>query len=187
MIVTIERKKFTLFYDYDRKKIQKLSDLGKKEWFKKRMEMVFLNPLSKIFDQKNNELNNSETFFLIGAFSMLLNGIEALGSFMTSSQSNHERFKIYIEDYLKNWSSYEYDLWNYFRNGIAHSFTIEKGGIQYLSGNLTHTKRNGLLKIDPKKFFEDFKKGLALYFLDINKNNTNVGRNFMKRFNSVYH
>ena len=45
----VENDDFTLFYDYDQlrdRKLSKLSDDGKIEWFKYRMEAVFLNPLA---------------------------------------------------------------------------------------------------------------------------------------------
>jgi hypothetical protein len=86
---------FTLFYDYDELrdgKLSKLSSVDEKiEWFMYRMEAVFLNPLRKLFDRESaahKELNSPPktvwpwTAMMTGTFSLLLNGIEALGSFL---------------------------------------------------------------------------------------------------------
>jgi hypothetical protein len=170
----IEDDVFTLFYDYDElrdRKLSKLSPAGKIEWFKSRMGAVFLNPLRKLFDRDSDahkELNsapNSEwpwTAIMTGAFSFLLNGIEALGSFLpqvTTNTIEHERkknapnyfaFKEFIKQYMSNWdicventdyrgkNGAKYDkvylpqiLWKYFRNGIAHAFVVQGGGIEF--------------------------------------------------------
>ena len=51
--VEIESENFTLFYDYDYKKLSKLTDDGKIEWFRLRMNFVFLEPLKRIFDRSS--------------------------------------------------------------------------------------------------------------------------------------
>jgi hypothetical protein len=124
----VETDDFTLFYDYDElrdRKLGKLSDEGKVQWFRYRMEAVFLNPLKKLFDQGSlvhKELNsapNTEwpwTAMMTGAFSLLLNGIEALGSFLPKSNINTEEHirmnkkaknyfasKQFIVKYMKDW------------------------------------------------------------------------------------
>jgi hypothetical protein len=124
----IENDDFTLFYDYDElrdRKLGKLSDNGKIEWFRYRMEAVFLNPLRKLFDRgspAHKELNSPPktewpwTAMMTGAYSFLLNGIEALGSFlpknhintdehikMDKKSKNYFAFKQFIVKYMKNW------------------------------------------------------------------------------------
>ena len=93
----IEGKDFTLFYDYDQlrdKKLSKLTDDGKIEWFRLRTNFVFLEPLKRIFDRSSIahcELNSTQQkpeparMFMIAAFSILLNGVEALVHLLRSS------------------------------------------------------------------------------------------------------
>jgi len=124
----IENDEFTLFYDYDELrdgKLSKLSPNGKIEWFKFRMEAVFLLPLCKLFNRASdtykqlNSAPNTEwpwTAFMTGAFSLLLNGIEALGSFLPKNttltkehykkdkhSTNYFGFKQFIVKYMSKW------------------------------------------------------------------------------------
>ena len=141
----IEGKDFTLNFDYDQLrdgKISKLSDDGRIEWFRQRMHYIFLEPIGRLFKGKSpayRELNSSKQTdlparsFVIASFSVLLNGIEALGSFLTSSRKNDVRFCTFIAKYMSSWdvtvqnSPYSTNdlkkiLWKHFRNGIAHGF-----------------------------------------------------------------
>lgn len=215
----IEGIEFTLFYDYDQlqnQNLRKLTDAGKIEWFLYRMEAVFLLPLRNLFDRKSDvhkQLNSSGDVewpwnsFITATFSVLLNGVEALGSFLPYSKSfvhennknrgkNYFRFREFIQRYMKEWdvkitktfykSSYLPEiLWDHFRNGIAHAFVIQGGGIEY---EADPTKRwsikwGGYLEIEPIRFFEDFQKGVTDFFKDAkSKHKTN----FLLRFEEVY-
>ena len=82
--------------------------------------------------------------FAIASFPLLLNGIEALGSFLTPKDArNRERFYAFIEKYMKPWggaspmgtASLKAILRDHFRNGIAHGFCIEHGGIDNEADN----------------------------------------------------
>jgi len=124
----IEDKEFTLFYDYDELrdgKLNLLSDGGKIEWFRYRMEAVFLSPLKKLFDRNSDvhkQLNSAPdaewpwTAMITAAFSLLLNGIEALGSFLPENKTitkehynknknsrNYFAFKQFIVNYMRDW------------------------------------------------------------------------------------
>src|SRR3989338_4130454 len=99
----INGQPFTLYYDYDQLregKLSRLTDNEKIEWFRLRMNYVFLEPLKSLYggrtpayralnSNKPDDLPNRS--FVIATFSVLLNGIEALGAFLTSSQSNKVR------------------------------------------------------------------------------------------------
>lgn len=203
---TIENIDFTLFYDYDQlrdKNLQKLTDRGKGEWFMKRMLMVFLEPLSRIFDKDSLahiELRCSEKperDFMLGAFSVLLNGIESCGSFITGKEKpNKDNFNKYISEYLKVWNdtikiknkqkTLADILWSNFRNSLAHGFHIKNGGIEYLDNGKLYDLKGAILVVDPKKAFGDFSNSLDQFFLDINDSQTKVGKNFIKKFNNVY-
>ena len=203
---------FTYYYDYDQlvnKNLTSLNDDQKIDWFKRRMYVVFLKPLSIVFDRNNpnhsmfrsefNDTQQPSRNILIGAFSMLLNGIESCGSFMGIT-NNNDRFNVFIGTYLPNqWSQvippmgsdrFNEILWRKFRNPLAHGFHIENGGIEYLnSGKLFETKTiNGktILKIDPSVAFDQFHDSLDIFFNDINIPSSMVGKNFFTRFSEVY-
>ena len=92
---------FTLYYDYDQLKDGKLGGLKddeKIEWFRLRIRFIFLEPLGRLYQGKTaayRELNSlalddlPARSFVVPAFSILLNGVEALGSFLTSPGSEN--------------------------------------------------------------------------------------------------
>ena len=111
--VTIDGIMFTLYYNYDQirdHKLSLLSDTGKVVWFHRRMELVFLEPLRRFIDPNSiahKELNSSDDTdmphrtAIIATFSLLLNGIEALGSFISSkSTSKRKAFLNFIQHYM---------------------------------------------------------------------------------------
>jgi hypothetical protein len=89
------------------------------------MEAIFLLPLKKLFDRDSdthkqlNSAPNAEwpwTAMITAAFSLLLNGIEALGSFLPGNKTitkehyiknkkskNYFAFKQFIVNYMKDW------------------------------------------------------------------------------------
>ncbi len=220
----IEGQDFTLYYDYDQLrhgKLAQLTDDGKIEWFRLRMNFVFLEPLSRLYEGKTpayRALNSTKQddlparSFVIGSFSILLNGIKALGSFMTppskERDKNRRSFFAFISTYMKSWDTQVQNslyprqddlkaiLWDHFRNGIAHAFCIERGGIDneaetapggwrvvtdtHLSGSTT--KR---LQIDPNTFFRDFRAGVDR-FLEAARTDSASRATFLRRFRETY-
>jgi len=114
--------------------------------------------------------------FVIPAFSVLLNGLEALGSFLIESNQNRSRFYAFIETYMKSWNKSVANspyptrdlkeiLWKYFRNGIAHGFRIEGGGIDNEADRDSRGWHvvEGRLLVGPYSFFNDFRKGVDAF------------------------
>jgi hypothetical protein len=62
---SIGGKDFTLYYDYDRQNLSCLDADGKVEWFKRRMEFVFLEPLKALYGGKT-PAHRALSDFLIG-------------------------------------------------------------------------------------------------------------------------
>jgi hypothetical protein len=203
----IEGADFTLFYDYDQVqdgKLSALSDSGKIEWFRSRMDCVFLEPLRRLFDEGsksfrdlNSDTERPYTYFGIAAFSLMLNGVEALGSFLPPLNvdgKNRDRFVAFIQAYMKPWdthvagTSYPTDylpdiLWTHFRNGIAHGFVIEHGGIDPDADATRYLLRGGYLEIGPNAFLADFLGAVAAFFTDIDSTRR---ASFLQRFGHVY-
>jgi hypothetical protein len=205
----IEGIDFTLYYDYDQLrdgKITRLTDEGKIEWFRLRMEFVFLEPLKCLYGGKtpaHRALNSTKSndlparSFVIPTFALLLNGIESLGSSLTSSKSNKERFLSFIRTYMKRWNGKVRDspyvttsdlgqiLWIHFRNAITHGFCIERGGIDNEADSMPggFLVKNGHIVVGPHAFFHDFLEGINAFFRDARTKNR---RNFLQRFSRVY-
>src|SRR3990167_7682555 len=93
----IEGHDCTLFSDYDCHRdhiLPKLSDDGKITWLERRMRMIFLEPLSTLLDRDSKAYAELETpkggsprTSVLLSTSLLMNGIEALGSFLTDTSS----------------------------------------------------------------------------------------------------
>ncbi len=204
----IEGMEFTLFYDYDQlqdEKLSRLTDDGKIEWFRLRMDCVFLEPLRRLFDTRSTafrELNSDDkrpfTLFAIAAFSVLLNGIEALGSFLpplnSGKRKKRDNFVAFIQAYMRRWdikvlgtsyrTTYLPDiLWRHFRNGIAHGFVIEGGGIDYDADATQYLVINGYLEIGPLAFFHDFLTAVQTFLADVQSTRRPA---FLVRFQEVY-
>ena len=186
------------------RKLSALSETGKIQWFHLRMECVFLEPLRRLFDEQsksfrdlNSDAEQPYTYFGIAAFSLMLNGVEALGSFLpplNMDGKNRDRFVAFVQAYMKPWdiriagTSYATDylpdiLWTHFRNGIAHGFVIEGGGIDPDADATRCRVRGGHLQIGPNAFLTDFLGAVAAFFADIESS----GRpSFLQRFGQVY-
>lgn len=203
---TIEGFNFTLFFDYDyhrEKVLQRLSDEGKISWLEARTRMIFLDPMITLFDRSSKaheELNTPQyskprtgTLLLV---SLLMNGIEAFGSFLNSNNSKKDNFYAFINKYMFDWkiqittplqgkTALSEILWKSYRNGLAHSFAIEGAGIDPVAGKGKYKIEDNILQIDIWKFFDDFRKGVEQMFKDF-RNDTAVKKRFLKRFKNVY-
>lgn len=199
----IEGIEFTLFYDYDElrdHKLYKISDEGRIEWFQQRMKVVFLEPLSRIFDQDSlahkalcsheKEYEPVRTVMII-AFSSLLNGVESLGSFLVpvSTRNNKTRFVAFMQRMPHPWTSIGEELWKDFRNGIAHQFVVPNGGIEFRGSSESYwyeyCGEYKILKIEPVTFFRDFKHTVKKMFQDVYQDDE-LQRLFMERFKRAY-
>lgn len=209
----IESIDFTLYYDYDQlryRKLSRLTDDGKIQWFRHRMNFVFLEPLRRLYDVDSiafRALNSTKKrglparSFVIPTFAVLLNGIEALGSFLTpprnpakSRDYNRLNFFAFMSTYMKTWDKTEPKapyatkdvkdiLWTHFRNGIAHGFRIEGGGIDNEADAMRWRVVNRRFQVGPNRFFSDFALGTESFF----KDTPTIHRvTFLRRFGEVY-
>lgn len=193
----IEGKEVTYFYDEDKRAgiLGGLSAAGKIEWFKGRMLKNYLNPIIEIF-WKNTETSkllrgkkkSKQINFMIAAFSVMLNGVDALGSFVRGERGSKKNFIAFIEKYLPaKWKSHKEMLYEQFRCGIAHGFLIENGGIRYGAGGKKGFLKtpSGQLFIDPWRFLIDLKRGIRKYFHDL-RSHQDLMKKFIKRFGEIY-
>jgi len=199
----IEGIEFTLHFDYDQlrdRKLSRLSDEGKVEWFRLRMDYVFLTPLTSLYNGRTpayralNSMKQDDLparSFVIATFSVLLNGIEALGSFMTATKARkRQNVFAFMSTYMPQWDMAKKGdvkelLWEHFRNGIAHGFCIEHGGIDNEADQTRWIELPESLHIGPNVFFKDFSKGVKRFFRDL-KTVRQSREVFLRRFQRVY-
>jgi len=200
---------FTLFYDYDCHRdhfLPKLSDDGKIEWLEARMRMIFIRPLSLLFDrgssvfeQLERPINGLPSTSTLVSVSTLMNGIEALGSFLTHRKSaKRQNFTAFMNKYMLEWCllvpSPRHNnrklplaeiLWKAYRNGLTHSFAITGAGVDVVNGSDKFKIDGDALQIDIWKFFPDFRSAVDRMFEDVRKDKK-IRTSFLKRFSYVY-
>lgn len=140
---------YTLFYDYDQVEGHKLTSLTKEQkaiWFERRLRMAFLEPLRRIWKERTvfeslleSKLDSQkECSFSIAAMGIMLNVVEALGSFrnpeLATSEGQDCNWKMFLEflsNHMRAWNvctgnkvSVPKVLWKSFRNGIAHDLRV---------------------------------------------------------------
>ena len=179
------------------KNVYKLTDAGKIQWFEYRIAKLFYNPLIAIFTpgtDAHKALNQDANAFMMAAFSVLLNGIDSLGSFITNKTGNYDRFRTFMKNYMPNWvvcleqkfgKTYYLPkiLWKKFRVGLTHGFVIEDG---CLDSRITPDRfrvENNEVVLHLELFVEDFKAAWTMYFKDIKTTNRDK---FLRRFKEVY-
>lgn len=161
-----------------------------------------MKPLTILFDksfEKENSKNGNGTFTIM-SFSILLNGVEALGSFLVPPGDKKDKngkyvqginkkcFLEFIKKYMSEWdkNSIGDKLWKHFRNGIAHAFVIENGGIDYGADLIRfRTTEQGTLEIGPQVFFKDFQEGLKCFFNDV-RGKDKIRLVFLDNFREYY-
>lgn len=206
----IEGYELTLFYDYDKATLPLLSSSGKTEWFKQRMESLFVIPMKKLFDTKSsvyaelnhdlgNDLYPDFYTFMLAQMSILFNTIEFLGStvrLQTKTKSNNGyNFRIYIRKYLPQWTktcrtklTKQTDLpsilWSCFRCGLAHGFLITHHSIDlHEQTTALLVDPRGVVTIQPVLFFNDFLASFSAFVSDIKGK---LHSTFMKRFHALF-
>jgi len=150
----------------------------------------------------SSNTSDGQANLVIGLFSIIINAIEALGSFITLQNSTkRDNFTKYITDYMPGWditiagtTLYSSNnmieiLWKHFRNGIAHGLIIENGGLDFTADDDPNgyiITSNNYLQIGPRKFIANFDNSLSNYFNDISNNVGGKRTLFLRRFNSNY-
>jgi mannosyltransferase OCH1-like enzyme len=122
-----------------------------------------------------------------------------MGKFYNGGQgTKHAQFKAFIDKFMNSQFStctiqdmtYEKVLWKYFRNGLAHGFTICHGGFEHQATYFAtkSTADRHILIIDPKSFLDDFLNGINEYLNALNKSSygETIAQNFQKIFKDVF-
>jgi hypothetical protein len=192
--VQIDGKAWKLFKDYDKPHYSYLSPTGKIEYLEKRVQLILIDPLEEI---KQKVLANSTTeYYWLCIITLVCCGIEATGGYLIGRDqriafkkgTSPKAFKEFVRRYMPDYNAYVHDLWKFFRNGLAHGFCIQKGGIELNLPNPAQRNTNIGVQINGDEFFDKFKTGFFKYADDLKKANpsSKMRKNFEKAWNWIF-
>lgn len=208
--IILDGSEFSLFKDYLHQsgKVGNLATLPFNErvkYLEARAKLIVLEPLEELLHLENSQLTRK--YHLLNIVTLVCCGIEALGHYLLPERRRRgkkrtttkprEYFKEFVKVFMNSefqrnsakadetYSDYVYD---YFRNGLAHGFCIQRGGIErkqkryfdYDSG------RNRLI-MDVDFLIDDFKQAFVKFFqtLQSEGENGSYGKTFEKRFKKI--
>jgi len=198
-MVDIEGKQFALFWDIDRAKLPSLTFEGRASWLRQRLDFTLLKPIDAIIERE------TDVFPWLAVAELVCAGIEALAGFFGNRQHGtgtpfcrfvyafmHGDFCREALDANGELKTYCEHLQAYFRNGLAHGFGIEWGGLwnanaQNLPGYLRPNADGRGIAICPRGLLSDFRQAIEAYFDRLVREGENslVGRNFAERFEAI--
>jgi len=196
----IDGQRFSLFVDYDRPRLANLSDNGRLEYFRRRFELVVLEPLAVLLEEHDHPRHRAdhEAAVLLLWGNAVMCAIEALGHFLTPSTSpNSEAFLTFVNAFMDPaWrarpeqpppgvDSYGRWLWDSFRNGLAHSAYVKDGGFEPLGGRLYRESEAGL-KVDQYALDIDLRSGVKKMHHAVSTPDNYFRSTFLDRFGWTY-
>lgn len=123
--------------------------------------------------------------------------IEATGKFATGGRGgNASRFDAFLCGYMSRdfqlqtfvGKSYGKILWTYFRNGLAHGFTVRHGGFEGNRGEsyfrIRRVAGKDILMVNPFLLYDDFVSGFERYLGSLHAAPT--GGPLFRDFNRVF-
>lgn len=164
----------TGWIDYDRPQLPLLNPMEQVDYFEKRVRQSVVNPLYRILDTEIHPTPDSSALLIFGV--SICCAIEALGKFLNGGRGkSSERFFAFLYKYMNaNYQSQRLGtntfgeiLWKYFRNGLAHGFTICHGGFEGPKGTPYFIVKGNTLMICPAELYSDFVNGFEQYLSDL--------------------
>lgn len=196
---TIEGQALSLYIDYDRARIEKLSNEGKFEYFRRRFDFSVLEPLGVLLDENDRPRHNRNAAVLILWGNSLMCAMEALGHFLTPALvTNAQAFQTFVTAFMDHaWrdrpqnppvgvDSYSRWLWHSFRNGLAHGAYVKHGGFEKLNGRLFVESPTSGLRVDPWALDIDFRGGFKKMLQTVSRPDNYFHNTFIERFNYTY-
>jgi hypothetical protein len=196
---TIEGQALSLYIDYDRSRIEKLSTSGRFEYFRRRFDYTVLEPLGVLLDENDRPRHNREASVLILWGNSLMCAMEALGHFLTPPLvTNAQAFQTFVTAFMDHsWrdrplnppagvDSYCRWLWHSFRNGLAHGAYVKHGGFEKLGGRLFVESPTSGLRVDPWALDIDFRNGFKKMLQTVSQPDNYFHNTFVERFNYTY-
>lgn len=196
----IDGQALSLFVDYDRPRLAKLSADGKLEYLQRRLTFVVLEPLAVLMDELDSPRHGGrrEASVLLIWGNAILCTTEALGHFLTlESATNAHAFLTFVNAFMDpSWrgralrpppgaESFSKWMWDSFRNGLAHGIYVKNGGFEKL-GNRLFIERDGMLMVDPWALDIDFRSGVKRFFQALHDPGNAYRQTFIERFDRTY-
>jgi hypothetical protein len=190
MPVNIEGQEFTGFPGFD-VRLHMLSYEGRVHWLRYRFELVFLTPFRQIL-----QMEAVDCYIWLCVVSLISAAAQALSGFVYARGTDAERFSMFLRTYLPSGAfnaPMEFDdpradrhpsrtsaaqFYKFFRNGLAHSFCIEWGGLQhrqevpgagpsYLFEAHQGPAGERSLGVIPRELVQDFLAGVERFFTTV--------------------
>jgi len=190
----IDGHEYTLLRDYDKSKYQHLSFNGKVTYLSARVELILLRPCKSAMSAAAVEDGGTGLILTTGICAM----ISAASTFLKGTQTSGQDKQAFLEfigkympclnDTIRSlgitWAEW---LYRDVRCGLAHGFTIERGGIENGLNYLEETQHGP--EISLSRLLEDFAKGWSNYLADVERDgpNNGLGQLFQRRFDEVFH
>jgi hypothetical protein len=175
---------FSGFPGRDSANLRTLDYAGRVAWFRYRFELVFLTPFRRLVG-----LESPDCYIWLCVFELAGGAISALANLAIGQGQDHAKFTATLKSYMPTFARATFALddprpgrhgqrattpaehfYQFFRNGLAHSFSIEWGGIQHRE-ELTNVGPDYLfqttqgaggehgLGVVPREFVEEFEAG----------------------------
>jgi hypothetical protein len=141
----IEGREFSGFPGRDSANLRMLDYAGRVAWFRYRFELVFLTPFRRLV-----RLESPDCYIWLCVFELAGAAISALANSAIGQGDDHAKFTEAVNVYMPTFARATFALddprrgrhgqraatpaehfYQFFRNGLAHSFCIEWGGIQH--------------------------------------------------------
>lgn len=193
---------FPLFKDYLHRQdlapqLAALPFDDKLKYLKARVTLAILDPLDEILSFEASGITRK--YHLLNLITVLSCAIDGLGSFLVPAGSSKKScFKAFATGFMDHRFSnkictstqtpYWKFMWDFFRNGMAHTVCIEKGGLERRSHRYFKDDPLTGLIIDVDFLVRDFKRGVRELFRDLRTaGHAGVYANsFEDRFNRVF-
>jgi hypothetical protein len=190
----IDGTDYTLFIDYDRGKYGKLMFQGKVTYLEARVQRILLRPCMTSM----KTILESDLGLVVPT--AICAGISAASTFLNGTEAKRGKDKIFFLGFVKRymnkilqdniscggtWADWMYTE---LRCGLAHSFAIEKGGVEYEIPGYVEDKRCGP-EMKPSKLLDDFSGGWSRYLDDVRTDGPKkgLGQLFETRFDKIFH
>lgn len=145
MIMLIQGLEFSGFPGRDAENLRRLDYTGRVDWFRYRFNLVFLTPFRRLV-----EMEGADCYVWLCVVTLTGAAVHALANLAIGGGSDSAKFSAFLNAYLPAFARVDFELddpcpgranevartaaehfYKFFRNGLAHSFCIEWGGIQH--------------------------------------------------------
>jgi hypothetical protein len=206
----IQGREFSGFPGRDAVNLRQLNYSGRVAWFKYRFELVFATPFERMLS-----LESPDCYIWICVMSLVGSAVSSLADF-AGRGGDPDKFARFLNRYLPTFDQAGFRLhdpnasssqavssseqfYRFFRNGLAHNFCIQWGGLQHREeiGNVGHgylfetvQGMNGErgLGIVPREFVTDFQAGCSRFIMELERAplGSDTQRSFDRTFERVY-